>query len=90
MPFNPIYGIWSAVNHWIRESRITLEEAVRGFTLDAAYASFEEDMKGSVEVGKLADITILEQDLTEIPPDEIRDVPVHMTLVGGKIMYYNE
>jgi predicted amidohydrolase YtcJ len=90
MPFNPIYGIWSAVNHWIRESRITLEEAVRGFTLDAAYASFEEDMKGSVEVGKLADIAILEQDLTEIPSNEIRDVPVHMTLVGGKIMYYNE
>ena len=90
MPFNPIYGIWSAVNHWIRESRITLEEAVRGFTLDAAYASFEEDMKGSVEVGKLADIAILEQDLTDIPPDEIRDVPVHMTLVGGKIMFYNE
>lgn len=90
MPFNPIYGIWSAVNHWIKESRITLEEAVRGFTLDAAYASFEEDTKGSVEVGKLADIAILEQDITEMPSNEIRDVPVHMTLVGGKIMYYNE
>ena len=90
MPFNPIYGIWSAVNHWVRESRITLEEAVRGFTLDAAYASFEEDLKGSIEAGKLADIAILEKDLTEIPSEEIRDVKVHMTLVGGKIMYYND
>ena len=90
MPFNPLYGIWSAVNHPIRESRITLEEAVRGFTLDAAYASFEEDLKGSLQPGKLADITILEQDLTEIPADEIKDVPVHMTIVGGKILYYNE
>ena len=90
MPFNPIYGIWSAVNHWIKESRVTLEEAVRGFTLDAAYASFEEDIKGSVEVGKLADIVILEQDLTEIPSSKIKDVDVHMTLVGGKIMYTNE
>ena len=87
MPFHPLYGIWSAVNHPVRESRITLEEAVRAFTLDAAYASFEEDLKGSLEPGKLADITILEKDLTEIPGDEIKDVPVYMTIVGGKILY---
>ncbi|MCW3979707.1 MAG: amidohydrolase family protein, partial [Candidatus Bathyarchaeota archaeon] len=87
MPFHPLYGIWSAVNHPVRESRITLEEAVRAFTLDAAYASFEEDLKGSLEPGKLADITILEKDLTEIPGDEIKDVQVYMTIVGGKILY---
>ena len=87
MPFNPIYGIWSAVSHPIRESRITLEEAVKCYTLDAAFASFEEDIKGSIESGKLADITILEEDLTEIPSDEIKDVSVHMTIVGGKILY---
>ncbi|HUS77474.1 MAG TPA: amidohydrolase family protein, partial [Patescibacteria group bacterium] len=90
MPFHPLYGIWSAVNHPVRESRITLEEAVKGFTLDAAYSSFEEDLKGSVEVGKIADLAILEQDLTEIPSTEIKDVEVKMTIVGGKILYYNE
>jgi hypothetical protein len=87
MPFDPIYGIWSAVNHPIRESRVSLEEAVKAFTLDAAYASFEDDLKGSLEPGKLADITILEKDLTEIPGDEIKDVKVHMAMVGGNILY---
>jgi len=90
MPFNPLYGLWSAVNHPIRKSRITLEEAVRCYTLDAAYASFEEDMKGSVEPGKLADITILDGDLTETPADQIKDVPVLMTIVGGRILYRKE
>ncbi|MCW3992198.1 MAG: amidohydrolase [Candidatus Bathyarchaeota archaeon] len=90
MPFNPLYGLWSAVNHPVRASRITLEEAVRCYTLDAAYASFEEDLRGSVEPGKLADITILDGDLTELPSDEIKDVPVHMTIVGGKILYRRE
>jgi hypothetical protein len=87
MPFDPIYGIWSAVNHPIRESRISLEEAVKAFTLDAAYASFEDDLKGSLEPGKLADVTILEKDLTEIPRDEVKDVKVHLTIVGGNILY---
>ncbi|UCD44797.1 MAG: amidohydrolase [Candidatus Bathyarchaeota archaeon] len=89
MPFSPLYGIWSAVNHPVRQSRISLEEAVKGFTLDAAHSSFEEDIKGSVEPGKLADITILEKNLTEIPPDEIKDVKVHVTIVGGKTLYQN-
>ena len=90
MPFNPIYGIWSAVNHWIKSSRITLEEAIRGFTLDAAYASFEEDLKGSIETGKLADIVIVNDDWTEIPSDEIKNTTVNMTMVGGKILYLKE
>ncbi|MFB0558902.1 MAG: amidohydrolase, partial [Candidatus Bathyarchaeia archaeon] len=87
MPFKPIYGIWSAVSHPIRESRITLEEAIKCYTLDSAFASFEEDIKGSIEPGKLADITILEEDLSEIPTDKIKDVSVHMTIIGGKILY---
>ncbi|MCD6263654.1 amidohydrolase [Candidatus Bathyarchaeota archaeon] len=87
MPFHPLYGLWSAVNHPIEESRITLEEAVRCYTLDAAYASFEEDLKGSLEPGKLADIIILSEDLASIPPEKIRDVKVDMTMVGGKVLY---
>ncbi len=87
MPFHPLYGIWSAVNHPVKDSRITLEEAVRAYTLDPAYASFEEDIKGSIEPEKLADIAVLEKDLTEIPVEEIKDVRVYMTLVGGKVRY---
>jgi predicted amidohydrolase YtcJ len=87
MPFHPLYGIWSAVKHPVKDSRITIEEAVRAYTLDSAYASFEEDIKGSIEPGKLADIAILEKDLVEIPVEEIKDVRVHMTLVGGEILY---
>ena len=87
MPFHPLYGIWSAVNHPVKASRITLEEAVRAYTLDSAYASFEEDIKGSIESEKLADIAVLEKDLTKTPAEEIKDVRVYMTLVGGKILY---
>jgi len=90
MPFNPMYGVWSAVNHPIKRSRITLLEAIRCYTLESAYASFEEDLKGSVEPGKLADIVIIDKDITEVPEEEIKDVPVHMTIVGGKILYYRE
>jgi len=86
-PFNPIYGIWSAINHPIEESRITLEEAVKCYTLDVAYASFEEDLKGSIEPGKLADITILSDDLTSIPQERISDVMVDLTMVDGRILW---
>ncbi|MGQ9679497.1 MAG: amidohydrolase [Candidatus Bathyarchaeia archaeon] len=87
MPFNPIYGISSAVNHPIKESRISLVEAVKAYTLGAAYSSFEEDIKGSVEPGKLADITIFEGDLTKMPEEKIKDAEVYMTIVNGKILY---
>ena len=90
MPFNPIYGIHSAVNHPIRESRISLVEAVKAFTLDAAYSSFEEDIKGSIEPGKLADITIFEGDLTKTSVEKIKDAKVYMTIVSGKVLYYKE
>ncbi|MFQ6126541.1 MAG: amidohydrolase [Candidatus Heimdallarchaeota archaeon] len=84
-PFNPLYGIWSAVFHPIEESRISLEEAVKCYTLYGAYASFEEDIKGSIEPGKLADIAILSEDLSVIPPEQIKNVEVDLTMVGGKI-----
>ncbi|MGD2142164.1 MAG: amidohydrolase [Candidatus Bathyarchaeota archaeon] len=84
-PMNPLYGLWAAVNHPLEESRISLEEAVRAYTLDAAYSSFDEKIKGSLEPGKLADIAILSHDLTAIDPDEIKNVTVDITMVGGKI-----
>jgi len=88
MPFNPIYGIWSAVNHPIRENRITLEEAVMCYTLNSAYAGFHEEKIGSLEIGKLGDIAVFDGDLTEIPTTEIRDAKCYMTLVNGKILYH--
>jgi len=84
-PMNPLYGLWAAMRHPLEGSRITLEEAVMCYTLDAAYASFEEGIKGSVEPGKLADIAVLSEDLTAIHPDEIKDVTVDLTMVGGRI-----
>jgi predicted amidohydrolase YtcJ len=88
MPFGPIYGLWSAVNHGIKGSRISLVEAVKCYSLNSAYSSFEEDLKGSVEPGKLADITIVEKDLTTLLPEEIKNVNVYMTIVGGNILYH--
>lgn len=88
MPFNPIYGIWSAVNHPIRSSRITLEEAVKCYTLFSAYACFQEERIGSVQVGKLADIAVFDRDLTDIPEEDIRDAEAYMTLMSGKILYH--
>jgi predicted amidohydrolase YtcJ len=86
-PMNPLFGIWAAVNHSVESSSITLEEAIRCYTLDAAYASFEEGSKGSLELGKLADVTVLSEDLTSIDPDDIKDVKVDLTIVGGKVEY---
>ena len=86
-PMNPIFGLWAAIRHPIKGSGITLEEAVRAYTLDAAYSSFEENIKGSLEPGKLADLIILSRDISTIDTDEIKDVTVDLTMVGGKIEY---
>jgi predicted amidohydrolase YtcJ len=64
-----------------------LEEAIKCYTLNGAYASFEEDIKGSIESGKLADIAILSEDLLFTPPKNLKDVTVDMTIVNGKIQW---
>ncbi len=69
------------------EQRVSAEEAIRIWTLGSAYASFEEDIKGSIEVGKLADLVILSGDPTQTPPDEIKDIRVEMTIIGGEVVY---
>jgi predicted amidohydrolase YtcJ len=86
-PMNPLYGLWAAMRHPIKGSSITLEEAVKGITLDAAYSSFEEGIKGSLETGKLADIIVLSRDLNKIDTDEIKNVKVDLTMIDGKIEY---
>ena len=74
-------------NVFFGEQKMTREEALRSYTLNGAYASFEEDIKGSLTPGKLADITVLSKDIMTIPDDEILSTEVLYTIVGGKILY---
>jgi hypothetical protein len=87
-PISPLLGIWAAVS---RESfpveQISVEEALRMYTLNAAFFSFEEDVKGSIEVGKLTDLVVLSHDPRRVPPDKIKDIEVEMTFVGGRMVY---
>jgi predicted amidohydrolase YtcJ len=96
-PATPLEGIYAAATRrtidgknpagWIPEQRITVEEALQAYTINAAYASFEENIKGSLEPGKLADFVVLEKDITTITPEQIRDVKVLRTIVGGKTVF---
>ncbi len=83
--FDPILGIHAAVNS--RREKISVEDAVRFYTLGSAYAEFQENIKGSITVGKVADIVILSQDIFSIEPEKIRETKVKMTIVNGKIVY---
>ncbi len=69
------------------EQRISPEEAIRVWTMGSAFSVFEEDVKGSIEAGKLADFAILSADPTSVPVDEIKDIVVDTTVVGGKVVY---
>ena len=69
------------------QEKITVEEALRAYTISAAYAEFDEKEKGSLEAGKLADIVMVDRDLTKIDPNSIRDAKITATIVGGKIVY---
>ena len=87
-PIDPLLGICAAVaREAFPEERITVDDALRLYTVNAAHASFEEDVKGSIDVGKLADLVVLSHEPHEIPPNEIKDVKVEMTIVGGKVVY---
>ncbi len=70
--------------------RITMKEALRAHTYEAAYASFEEDVKGSIEIGKYADMTVWSDDLYNLEPAEILDLEVRMTIIGGKVYDYTD
>jgi len=96
-PATPLEGIYGAVTRrtldgknpdgWVPEQKITVEEALRAYTINAAYASFEEDLKGTLEPGKLADFVVFDRDITAIDPVEIRDVKAQQTWVGGKKVF---
>jgi predicted amidohydrolase YtcJ len=94
---NPFYGIYAAVTRqdpqgnprsgWYPEQRMTLDEALRGYTIEAAYAEFAEQVKGSIEKGKLADLVVISKDITKVAPKEILSIKVLKTFVGGRLAY---
>ena len=97
---NPMLGIYAAVTRqdssghpeggWFPEQRMTIEEAIKGFTIWAAYGAFQEDILGSIEVGKLADFTVLDRDILTVQPREILSTRALYTIVGGKMRYSRE
>jgi predicted amidohydrolase YtcJ len=96
-PATPLEGMYGAVTRqtldgknpsgWVPEQKISIEDALKCYTVNAAYASFEENIKGSIQSGKLADFVILGKNLFEIQPAEIRNVKVLRTAVGGEFVY---
>lgn len=96
-PLNPILGIYAAVtrrttdganpNGWYPEQKISVKEAIECYTINNAYAAFEEKDKGSITAGKLADFVVLSDDILSIDPVAIEHVTVEMTVLGGKIIY---
>lgn len=95
--FSPFIGIHAAVTRqdgeglpeggWFPEQRLTRIEALKSYTLDAAYTAFEEDVLGSITPGKLADLTVLSRDIMTIPAEEILKTVAVMTIVGGEVVY---
>lgn len=90
----PMLGIHAAVNRRTKSGRdygleqaISPEMALRLYTINGAYATFEEAIKGTIEVGKLADLVLLDGDPTKVEPERIKDISVLATIVGGKIVY---
>ncbi len=87
-PLSPLTGIQTAVTRSaFPEERITVEEALCLYTSNAAYASSEENVKGSIEESKLADLTVLSRDPLKVTPNKIGDIEVEMTILGGRIVY---
>ncbi|MBZ5522303.1 MAG: amidohydrolase [Acidobacteriia bacterium] len=96
-PLSPMWSIYAAVtratldgkapNGWVPEQKLTVAEAVEAYTMGSAYAEFQENEKGSITPGKLADFVVLSEDIFKIAPAAIKDVKVKATFVGGKVVY---
>jgi predicted amidohydrolase YtcJ len=96
-PLNPIAGVYAAVTRrtfdnknpagWIPEQKISVEEAVRAYTVGSAFAEFQENVKGTIAPGKLADFVILSDDIFSTNPNDIEKTRVVMTVVNGRIVY---
>jgi predicted amidohydrolase YtcJ len=99
-PINPLYGLYAAVTRqtvqgepkegWFPEQKLGLEESLKAYTWGAAYGAFEEEMKGTIERGKLADFAVLNADLFNTPPSEWLNTTVAYTIVHGNVVYKGE
>jgi len=95
LPIDPRVGLYVAVTrkgpsgvaHGYPEEAITLAQAIRGYTYAGAWLSFEENVKGSIEPGKYADLIILDSDPLTIPPEQLLTMKVDQTYIGGKLVY---
>ncbi|MDP6098222.1 MAG: amidohydrolase [Gammaproteobacteria bacterium] len=94
LPIGPLVGIYAAVTRKGMSGRvfgadeaISVEEAVRGYTINSAYINFDEDIKGSLEVGKLADMIVLSDDVLTVDAESIMDIEIEQTYVGGELVY---
>ena len=97
-PPTPLEGIYAAVTRrtldgahdpdgWVPQERITVEQALRAYTATAAYAGFDEGQRGVLKAGMLADLVMVDRDLTRVPPAEIREAKVLLTMVGGQVVF---
>jgi predicted amidohydrolase YtcJ len=93
-PYNPFLAMWSVITRKtergttiVPEEAISREQALKMYTINNAYASFEENLKGSIEPGKLADLVVLSEDYLGCPDDRIKEIRAEMTMVGGEIVY---
>ena len=96
-PLNPLTGIAGAVTRrttdgknpggWFPEQKLTLEEALAGYTRNGAYAEFAESSKGTIAPGKLADLVVLDRDIFKVPPENIADARVTLTILDGAVIY---
>jgi predicted amidohydrolase YtcJ len=85
---SPLLGVWAAVTRERSpEERLSVMEALRAYTMGGAHSSFEEKVKGSIEVGKYADLIVLSHNPLKVKPDKIKDIKVEMTMVGGRVVY---
>ena len=99
-PINPLYGLYAAVTRqtvqgqpeggWFPEQKLSLEESIRAYTWGSSYGAFEEQMKGTIEPGKLADFAVLSENIFEAEPAQWLQTKVAYTIVGGKVVYESQ
>ena len=96
IPVSPLSGVYGAVTRkaesgqvLLPEEAVTPEQALAMYTVNAAYASFEEDIKGSITPGKLADMVVLSGNPLKVSPEQIKDIGIEMTIIGGKVVWEN-
>jgi len=96
-PLNPILGIYAAVNRrtsdgknpdgWYPAQKLTVEQALKCYTADNAYAGFQENILGKLKIGMLADFTVINQDLFSIAPEKIKDAEIVLTVINGRVVF---